>query len=268
MKASPIRAIDVHGHYGRSTDQKSPRANRFMTGTPAEVARRAQTAGIALTFVSPLAGLMIQSHDDVERANRNAARAVARHPALRQWVILDPLNPRTFDQARDLLADPRCVGIKMHPEQHKYPIRKHGRRIFEFAERQRAVLSTHSGQALSMPADFLPFANAFPGVTLILAHLGYGHDEDLSHQVRAIARARHANIYADTSSARSIFPNLIEWAVREIGPDRLLFGTDTPLYFAPMMRARIDFADIRPRDKSLILRGNAMRLFGERIGRV
>jgi predicted TIM-barrel fold metal-dependent hydrolase len=266
MKPSPLPAIDVHGHYGLSTDQKCARTNRFMSGGPAEVVRRAGTAGVAVTIVSPLAGLMIASHDDVERANRAAARAVARHPALRQWVILDPLNPRTFDQARDLLANPRCAGIKIHPEQHKYPIRKHGRALFEFAERLGAVICAHSGQERSLPGDFVPLADAFPGARLILAHLGFGHDEDVAHQVRAIARSRHGNIYADTSSGRSIFPNLIEWAVRHVGADRLLFGSDTPLYHTAMMRARIDFADIAPRDKTLILRGNALCLFGGKIG--
>lgn len=264
MKQPPLGAVDVHGHYGLSTDQKCARTNHFMSGGPAEVVRRAKIAGVAVTIVSPLAGLMIKSHDDVERANRDAARAVARQPGLRQWVILDPLNPRTFDQARDLLADQRCAGIKIHPEQHRYPIRKHGRAIFEFAERMGAVLSTHSGQQRSLPADFVPFADAHPGVRLILAHLGFGHDEDVAHQVRAIARSRHGNIYTDTSSGRSVFPGLIEWAVREVGADRLLFGSDTPLYHTAMMRARIAFAGIRPRDKELILRGNALRLLRDR----
>ena len=66
----------------------------------------------------------------------------------------------------------------------------------------------------------------------------------------------------DTSSARSILPNLIEWAVEEIGADRILFGTDTPLYFAPSQRARIDHAGVRDEDKRLILRENAVRLLG------
>ena len=81
-----------------------------------------------------------------------------------------------------------------------------------------------------------------------------------THQVRAIQASKHGNVFVDTSSAQNIIPRLIEWAVREVGADRLLFGTDSPLYFAPMQRARIDSADITDQDKRLILHDNAARL--------
>jgi len=79
--------------------------------------------------------------------------------------------------------------------------------------------------------------------------------------VRAIQQSRHGNVYADTSAARSITPNLIEWAVRQVGADRVLFGTDTPLYHASMQRARIDHADLTDAVKRMILCENAERLF-------
>ena len=53
---------------------------------------------------------------------------------------------------------------------------------------------------------------------------------------------------------------LVEWAVREIGAHRILFGTDTPLYSAPMQRARIDYAEINDDDKRVILWENAAKL--------
>jgi predicted TIM-barrel fold metal-dependent hydrolase len=95
-----------------------------------------------------------------------------------------------------------------------------------------------------------------------LAHIGCGWDGDYTHQVRAIQQSRHGNVHADTSSARSVTPKLIEWAVREIGSDRVLFGTDTPLYHAGMQRARIDHADLTDDEKRRILHANAERLFG------
>ena len=119
----------------------------------------------------------------------------------------------------------------------------------------------HSSEQNSLAADYVRFANAYPEMKLIIAHLGCGWDGDLTHQVRAIQQSRHGNLFTDTSSAKSITPNLIEWAVREIGAERVLFGTDTPLYSAPMQRARIDHAEISELDKRLILAENAMRLF-------
>jgi predicted TIM-barrel fold metal-dependent hydrolase len=125
-----------------------------------------------------------------------------------------------------------------------------------------AVVLTHSGEQRSMPEDLVTFANDFPRVRLILAHIGCGWDGDPSHQVRAVQRSRHGNVYADTSSAMSIMPNLIEWAVGEIGADRVLFGTDTPLYTTAMQRVRIDTANLSDEIKRQILRENAIRVFG------
>ena len=60
----------------------------------------------------------------------------------------------------------------------------------------------------------------------------------------------------------SLAPNLIEWAVNEVGVDRILFGTDTPLYSTAMQRARIDKADLSDQDKRKILRDSAVALLG------
>jgi hypothetical protein len=87
----------------------------------------------------------------------------------------------------------------------------------------------------------------------------------MTRQVKAIQMSKHGNIYADTSSSMSITSNLIEWAVAEIGPERILFGSDTPLYFSPVQRARIDHAEISDEAKQLILRGNAERLFSTKL---
>ena len=154
------------------------------------------------------------------------------------------------------------MGIKIHPEEHVYPIPGLTGAIFSVAAKHRAVDLAHSGDLNSAPADFVPWCDRFPEVRLILAHLGNGGAAagatDL--QVRAIQNSRHANVYTDTSSMRSILPRLIEWAVAEVGPHRILYGTDTPLYFAAMQRARIDYADISDEDRRLILWENATAL--------
>jgi predicted TIM-barrel fold metal-dependent hydrolase len=78
--------------------------------------------------------------------------------------------------------------------------------------------------------------------------------------VRAIQASKHGNVLADTSSSWSILPGLIEWAVGEVGADRILSGTDTPAYFAPSQQARIDRADLTDSEKRMILCDNAKRL--------
>lgn len=263
MEAIP--AIDVHAHYGVCRGGRSALVERFESGDVEVVLRRARAANTRLTFCSPLSGLLPRRGADPVAGNEESRRVIPGHPGLRYWVVVDPLHPQTFQQAEQSLADPWCVGIKIHPEEHGYPIAEHGPAIFQFAARHGAIVQSHSGEPNSLPEAFVPLADEFPEVALILSHLGCGHDDDPTHQVRAIQAGRRGNIYTDTSSAKSIMSNLIEWAAGEVGAERLLYGTDSPLYFAPMQRARIDHADLNDQHKRLILCGNAERLFRERL---
>lgn len=262
VSSESLPAIDVHGHFGRYDRRPASHLNEFMTGDANVVIERAKRANIRLTIVSPLEGLLPRGQADVVRGNRNAASIIARTPELRQYVVIDPRVPETFRQADEMLRLPSCVGIKIHPEEHVYPVCEHGRPVFEFAAARRAVILAHTSEQFSLASDLVDFANEFPEARLILAHIGHGWDGDPGHQVRAVQNSRHGNVYADTSSARSITPNLIEWAVREIGAERVLFGTDTPLYHASMQRTRIDHADLNDADKRRILYVNAEQLFG------
>ena len=255
-----LPAVDVHAHYGTKTNSRSALWNAAMTGDLGKVVSRARLANVALTIVSPLDGLCPRLKGDPIAANEDAFQSVRKCPELRQWVIVDPQRAETYRQAQRMLPDARCVGIKIHPEEHGYRIGDHAGRIFEFAAGHRSAILTHSGEQNRIPEEFVPFANAHPEVTLILAHLGCAFDENPVHQVRAIQQSKHGNIYVDTSSAMNVRPGLVEWAVKEIGAERLLFGTDSLLYFTPMQRARIDYAEISDQAKRLILRENAIRL--------
>ena len=263
LPISGTPAIDVHAHYGRyRRDEATPLLERCMGGDAATVTARARAANTTHTVVSPLLGLMPRGRADAHAGNEETARVVEQTPGLLQWVVVDPGDPRTYDQARRMLQTPHCVGIKIHPEEHGYPIAEHGREIFKFAADLGAVIQTHSGEPNSQPMDFTPFADELPEVQLILSHLGNSGATGtaLDLQVRAIQASRHGNVFTDTSSFRSILPGLIEWAVGEIGAERVLYGTDSPLYFAPSQRARIDHAELTDRQKGLILRENARRL--------
>lgn len=255
-----IRAIDVHGHYGVYVRENKPMYRELMTGLAAEVSARAQAVNIEWTVVSPLTALLPRGRADSVVGNQEASEVVPQTPGLLQWVVINPLQPESYDQAAEMLGKPHCMGIKIHPEEHCYPIKEHGRALFEFAARHRAVVLTHSGEGNSLPADFVPFLNEFPEPTLILAHIGASEGDAIDLQVRAVQASKHGNIVADTSSARSVWSGLIEWAVREVGADRVLFGSDTPLYSAAAQRARVDSANLTSTEKELVLAGNARRL--------
>jgi uncharacterized protein len=263
MQCDLIQAIDAHGHYGRF-----PHANAllesFSSASGEEVAARAARSGVTWTIVSPLAGLMPRGRETlVAPANEAAFDEIPKTKGLLQYVIVNPLQPETYDQARTMLKSPWCVGIKIHPEEHAYRISDHGDELFSFFTEVRAPVMTHSGCPNSLPAAFVPFANKYPEVRLLLAHLGNGAGDNskVDLQVRAIQASQHGNVWVDTSSARSILPGLIEWGVKELGAERLLFGSDTPLSHVALQRTRIEAAEISDEAKRLILRENAIKFF-------
>jgi hypothetical protein len=233
----------------------------LVRGSPEMVVTRALTQGVELSFVSSLSALTL-CEGQPRSGNAEAVRAAAQFPdALRFWAVLNPTQTDSFSDVEDLLAHPLCVGIKIHPLEHQYEILEFGEKTFSFAARCNAVVQTHSGDKGSWPMDFVPFADRFPDVRLILSHLGHGADDVWDHQVRAIEVCMRRNIWTDTSSQMSVLGGLIEWAVGRIGPERILFGSDAPCYSTAAQLARIVHAEMPEAVKRAILWDNAVSLF-------
>lgn len=259
-----MKTIDAHGHYGPYFKKGIPAlTEQFLGGDADTVVARADLAGIQCTVVSPLSALLPRGQADAVAGNREAARTTPLHPRLRQYVVVNPRQPETYDQATEMLKEPWCVGIKIHPEEHLYPIARYGDELFSFFSECQVPVLTHSGCPNSLPADFLPFIEKYPRVQLILAHIGHGGGDgnrpDL--QIEVLEQTVGASVYADTSSAQSMLSGLIEWAVDRVGSDRILFGTDTPLYHPGAQLGRIIASSLSMADKQKILYENAKSLF-------
>jgi predicted TIM-barrel fold metal-dependent hydrolase len=80
--------------------------------------------------------------------------------------------------------------------------------------------------------------------------------QDWEASIRAIKGC--PNVYADLSGS-GCSRGCIEFAVRELGAERCVFGTDGSI--APCVAA-ITCAEIGDDERELILSGNAMRLLG------
>jgi uncharacterized protein len=259
-----MSAIDVHGHFGAYEDGRGQNSltGTLFSGDIGTVRARAQAAGVRLTVVSALRAFMPYGGDPL-RGNDDARLAAEATEGILFWAVLDPRRRETYAQVEELLRHPHCCGIKLHPHRQQYEIRQHGDAVYEFAAAHRALILTHSGDPGSYPEDFIPFANRHSATRTILAHLGNSDDGAAGRQVHAIQQSEAGNVYVDTSSARSIFSGLIEWAVAEIGAERILFGTDTPLYDTATQKARIETAAITEEARRAILHDNAARLLRE-----
>ncbi|MBO5891655.1 MAG: amidohydrolase [Oscillospiraceae bacterium] len=244
-------AIDMHSHINHDVPDDSKK--RFGYSADIEdliVINRA--AGIEKLFCCTFASCL--NTDVIVEENAYMHSLLDQYDCLYQWVVIDPRIEETFTQAERMLQHKKCVGIKLHPDYHKYSLEEYADKLFSFASHFQAVVLIHPEKDASY---ILPIADKYPEVTFIMAHLGG------EAYVDAVEFAVHKNVYTDTSGIASSTNLMVESAYQRIGADRILFGTDT--YSAAFQRGRIEFALIPKEAKQKILRDNALRLFAKNL---
>lgn len=248
-----IKAIDMHNHINSGTiyDEDECEAVRYELGYVKDVMIG---ANIEKTFCSTYAS--VKATNIIEQENELMKSLCAENDFLYQWVVIDPRVDSTFVQAREILETKKCVGIKLHPLYHEYTLDEYGDKVFAFASEYSAIVLIHPERVAT---HILPMADKYPDVKFIMAHLNGNPDDHIA----AVKLAKNGNVYTDTATAGSIRNRSIEYAVSQIGSERILFGTDS--YAAGFQRGRIEYALISEEDKANILRYNAERLFSNKL---
>lgn len=102
----------------------------------------------------------------------------------------------------------------------------------------------------------------FPKATIVFPHFGDEHEFD--HIFKRIdAVAAHPNTYLDTSGYGHDRVGMLEYAVKTIGPDRVLFGSDFSINCPATVIARVESAFITEEQKQKILSGNVEALLAK-----
>ena len=245
------KAIDIHTHINTGSKFDSSPNSLLYDASLEYLMKMNEAAGIEKMFCSTFSSVL--SCEEVEKENELLYELSQKTDCLYQWVVIDPRNDNTFLQAEKMLESPKSVGIKLHPPMHGYSLKEFGDKIFSFAEKYKAIVLIHPEQS---PDYILPFAEKYPDVTFIMAHMGAFREDSYAD---AIEFAKHNNVYIDTSSSNSMKNKVLEYVVERCGSDRILFGTDT--YAAGFQKGRIEYALISEEDKANILWKNAERLF-------
>jgi predicted TIM-barrel fold metal-dependent hydrolase len=89
----------------------------------------------------------------------------------------------------------------------------------------RIKYDTHLNPNTSIPEDFVDIARRYPGAMFQYAHTGGGGDWEYACK----AFKDYPNIYVDTSGSNNE-ANMIDFAIKYLGEDRLFFGTDSSYY--------------------------------------
>ena len=102
-------------------------------------------------------------------------------------------------------------------------------------------------------------AQKFPRATIAFAHFGDDHEyEDIFKRIDMVAQ--NPNFYLDTSGYGHDRVGILEYAVKTIGPDRILFGSDFSINDPGTVIARIMNSFLTMEQKQKILSGNLLEL--------
>jgi predicted TIM-barrel fold metal-dependent hydrolase len=208
--------------------------------------------------------------------NREVAQFAAENgDIMMAFASVDPLRGQpALDEARSLIKDGQIRGFKLHPPLQQFA--PNDKRIYPFYEvmngaKLPVIFHTgHSGIGTGMPGgggvrlkygnpmDIDDVAVDFPDMKIILAHPSFPWQDE------AISVCLHKpQVYIDLSgwSPKYFSPTLIQYA-NSLLKKKMLFGSDYPLLTPD--RWLTDFANIAIKEevRPLILKENAIRLFG------
>src|SRR5262245_18456289 len=236
--------IDCHCHAGKGDGLTGP----WDTDAPLEkYLLRGARAGISRT------ALFAAFHSDYIAANREVARIVASRPD--RFYGFAFVHPER-DQGRVMAMVEEAVtrygfrGIKVH---------RHDARITrEVCEAARAFALLVIYDVMGEVSVCELLAEEYPELAFIIPHLGSFADDWRAQLSLIDHRARHPNIYTDTSGVRRF--DLLEQAVRRAGAKNILFGSDGPWLHPGVELAKVKARGLSAADEKLILGGNFLRL--------
>jgi hypothetical protein len=233
--------FDVHSHAWRFPDEFSEdflrQAGRARPGVAVDLsatyeAYRASAPPDTRTVVfggkARLSGLWVDDRTVAEYVVRDPERLVG-------FLSVDPTVEGWEREMRDGREGLGLRGIKLLPMYAGFsPDDDRLTPLWRYAEREGLPVLLHMGTtfiaqaplAFTLPRLIEPVALRYPGVRIVMAHLGHPYEGECVVTIR-----KHANVYADVSALHyrpwQLYNSLM--LVQEYGVwDKVLFGTDFP----------------------------------------
>lgn len=244
--------IDAHNHLGQPVGLWS--AGQSAEKLVADMKKGGVEKAVALPY--------IEYTDMIPAMNDYVAQSVKKYPEqLIGFFVLNPWHKERalseFDRCTELL---KLKGLKLHPFLHSYPLSSHSLLdpIFEKCVRKKIPIICHgSGDStFHTPSQFGEMAETFPEVPLIMAHMGFWQQTE-----DAIAKAsKYDNLFLETAYVPDI--DVIREAAEKVGPEKIVFGSDTPGTSFRLEIMKIKEALPKEKYQELVLGGNLARILG------
>ena len=241
--ARPL-VIDAHCHAGSGQALSAP----WTTRADVDVTlRHMAEVGIDRAVLFPI------NNTEYEKPNQEIAEICGRHPG--KFIGFAKHDPQAeAGRIRALLRrEVESLGLK-GLKLHRLPTRE----VLDAVAELGIPVLYHPEKV----ANFHMIAAEYPQVPLIMAHLGSFASRDWPEHLEAISVARrYPNVYLETSGVT--FFKFLEMAARELGPSKLIFGSDGPELDSRVELYKIRLRKLPPVAEAQVLGGNIRRLLPE-----
>jgi uncharacterized protein len=250
--AEPLRTFDAHLHCPAETGELwqwhtvTRNFDEFVahldrTGVDRGIinSQRSQEKGTPAEFIA---------------GNREVARFVEKYNG--RFVGACVVNPQFIDEAlKEVEYCRKQLGFVWVGELCNYMV-PYDYTIKEFELLVRQVVKLGMVLDVHTEHDEIDYiVGKFPEATLVFPH--FGDEKEYEHIFKRIDLvAKHPNCYMDTSGYGHDRMGILEYAVKAIGPDRVLFGSDFSINDPSTVLARIRHSFLTEEQKRKVLAGN------------
>jgi hypothetical protein len=197
-----------------------------------------------------------QTPEDYRNGNREVAKYVDRYKGrFRGSCVITPF--RIEEALREIEDCHKQYGFVWLGEfcnymtGYKYDTPEWAR-VMQLTTKLNYVIQIHTN---TQEMEYL--AEHFPDATIVFPHLG-GSQKDIFARIAIVAS--HKNAHIDLSGSGIERVGILERAVKEIGADRVLYGSDFTINEPSGVIARVKNAFLTPADREMILFRNVERL--------
>jgi uncharacterized protein len=215
--------------------------------------------GVRRGVISSARSNTAQKPEDYREGNREVAKYAERYKSRFRGACV--ITPVRIDEAlREIEECHRQLGFVWLGEfcnymtGYKYDTPEWAE-VMQLATKLRLVVQIHTNTR-----EMQYLADKFPDTTIVFPHFGAARD-DIFERISIVAR--HKNAHIDVSGSGIERVGILERAVKEIGSDRVLYGSDFTINEPSGVIARVRNAFLTAQDRENILYRNVERLIAQ-----
>ncbi len=240
---------DAHVHMGKMQGLLNLEAGADF------IMEMSDKAGIDRVVVTHLTALFY----DMYEGNRLLAEALRRFPdRMLGWATISSPNygQEAIDEVRRCIEEHGMVGMKIYSSLASPISEPAAIEVIAAAARMGIPILAHSD-----PWACEKVCQEVPEAMLIMAHMGNTVSSRGDWNRAIDAALSYDNLLLDISGSSHV-AGFVEAAVEAIGPQRVIFGSDLPIFDQRVQMAKVTGSDLSQEAKDLILGGNIARILG------